>query len=196
MNSMTSNNLPPTLFQAAALYRVYNRLALNSINLLSIIIIAPLAIRFVWFLIDLASNKMTFFTLLMTFVLSTSVYLMVFRWSTSKEALERWLDKYERRIPSYALASSLVLARIIGGITGMQDLLTVNPKSMLPSLQDSLYLALAVALLQAAIVLRYISPISISKLCPFDLYVASWGCDLTHISLSVLVQCAFLSCHF
>lgn len=93
-------------------------------------------------------------------------YLTAFRLSTSPKALDQWLEKSEGSVPFYSFLTSCVIARSVSTFLGIQGLW--NPTKVLPTFGSSLRIAVAVFMLQGILTLRYISPVSISKLLKKD----------------------------
>lgn len=158
---MASQKILPNLFQTAAQYRVYTRLLSLSLSSIGTIVLGPVAAKILGFFVNLITNDMCCFTLMLTVGLVMGAYLLAFRLSSSPKALDMWLAKSEGTVPLYSFLISCFVARSISTMSGVQGMW--DPSKLLPTFGGSIRIALAVILLQAIIAMRYISPVSISK---------------------------------
>lgn len=161
---MTSTSWKPSLFQAAAQNRVYITLAATTIQMFAAVLAAPLAFQFAYFIFSILTNRMCVMTIIMTTLLSIAAASLAVKLSSSEKTLDRWLQEKASRVPIYAFFLSCLISRAFGSPKGFYSLW--ESWSFMEACRFSLRLAVSVAVVHFVIVMRYISPISISKCMP------------------------------
>ena len=158
--SLNSSSNRTTLFQAAAQNFVYLRLADAAIKTFLVALFIFPVMNLARFSVNLLTKQHSLLALVLTAVFTLSAGFLARKLSTSEKALDRWLKESAARVPVYAFGISCLIARVFGNSPSPRD--SWSDASVLRVCRDSFVLALTIALLQVVIILRYISPISIS----------------------------------
>ena len=157
--SLNSSSCRPTLFQAASQNLVYLRLADAAIKTFLVVLGALPSLKLALFSIDLVTKQRSLLTLVLTAVFTVSVGFLARNLATSEKALDRWLKESAACVPIYAFGFSCFIARTFGTFSVTHDAWV--DASVSRACRESFVLALTIALLQALVILRYISSFSL-----------------------------------